>query len=203
MQRICVYCGSSPGGQPLYTQAAIALGQSLAQRNIGLVYGGGRVGIMWEIANAVLEAGGQVTGVIPKGLFDLEVAFTELEDLRVVASMHERKALMAELADGFIALPGGLGTLEEFCEVLTWAQLDLHQKPCALLNVNGFYNKLISFLQYSVDQGFMQEPYLSMVLLEDNPDALLDRMLAYTPPKIDKAGWIKAISQGYQNKHRA
>lgn len=202
MKRICVYCGSSPGISPVYTDAAQKLGRTLAQRAIGLVYGGGRVGIMWEIANAVLEAGGQVIGVIPRDLFDKEVAFTELNDLRIVDSMHERKALMAELADGFIALPGGLGTLEEFCEALTWAQLDLHQKPCGLLNVEGFYSAFVEFLKHIVTQGFLQEPYLDLILSEENPQTLLERMSQHVPPVVDKIDWIRKISHGYNNKYQ-
>ncbi len=135
MKRICVFCGSSPGARLEYARAARELADLLIKRNIGLVYGGARVGIMGEIASAVLKQGGEVIGVIPQELVEKEVAFTELTDLRIVGSMHERKALMAELSDGFIALPGGLGTIEEFFEVLTWAQLGLHRKPCGLLNV--------------------------------------------------------------------
>ncbi len=137
MKRVCVFCGSSPGARPEYLQAAIELGQALAGKNIGLVYGGAKVGMMGKIAESVLEKGGEVIGVIPKDLVEREVAFTGLADLRVVGSMHERKALMADLSDGFIALPGGLGTIEEFFEVVTWAQLGIHPKPCGLLNVRG------------------------------------------------------------------
>ncbi|MEN4099329.1 MAG: TIGR00730 family Rossman fold protein, partial [Anaerolineaceae bacterium] len=146
MKRICVFCGSSPGARPEYLDAAAALGQALARRGLGLVYGGGRLGLMGAIARAALAAGGEVTGVIPRGLVEREVGFTELNDLRVVESMHERKALMIELSDGFIALPGGLGTIEEFFEALTWGQLGLHQKPCGLLNVSGYFDHLVAFL---------------------------------------------------------
>jgi uncharacterized protein (TIGR00730 family) len=190
LKRICVFCGSSPGAKSEYAQAARQLGQALVSRGIGLVYGGGRVGVMGAIANAVLDAGGKVTGVIPTGLFDKEVAFTELSDLRVVSSMHERKALMAELSDAFIALPGGLGTFEEFLEILTWAQLGLHQKPCGLLNVCQYYAWLTSFLDHAVGEQFIQSAHRSMLLVDESPDALLDKFEGYEPPSVDKAEWI-------------
>jgi len=190
LKRICVFCGSSPGARLEYAQAARQLGQALASRDLGLVYGGGRVGVMGAIAYAVLEAGGEVTGVIPAGLFDEEVAFTELADLRVVPSMHDRKALMVELSDAFIALPGGLGTFEEFLEVLTWAQLGLHQKPCGLLNVCQYYGCMMSFLDHAVSEQFIQSAHRSMVLVDESPDALLDKSEGYQPPGVDKAEWI-------------
>ena len=195
MKRICVFCGSSPGARPEYVQAARELGQSLADRGIGLVYGGGRVGVMGEIADAALEAGGAVIGVIPKELLDKEVAFTELSDLRVVSSMHERKALMVELSDGFIALPGGLGTFEEFFEVLTWAQLDIHQKPCGLLNVCGYYTQLMNFLDHAVTEQFIVSGHRGMLLTEDRPEALLNKFEAYEPPRVDKAEWALGLAQ--------
>jgi uncharacterized protein (TIGR00730 family) len=165
------------------------LGHVLAARNIGLVYGGGSVGVMGEIANAVLERGGEVIGVVPRGLVEREVVFTELSDLRVVASMHERKALMVGLSDGFIALPGGLGTIEEFFEVLTWAQLGIHQKPCGILNVCGYYDKLIGFLDHVVEQQFIESEHRLMLLINESPEALLKDFEAYQPPKVDKAAW--------------
>jgi uncharacterized protein (TIGR00730 family) len=194
MKRICVYCGSSPGARTEYAQAARQLGQALVSRDIGLVYGGSHVGLMGEIADSVLKAGGTVTGVVPRGLVDKEVAFTELPDLRVVPSMHERKALMVELSDAFIALPGGLGTFEEFFEALTWAQLSLHQKPCGLLNVAGYFAALMSFLDYVVDEQFIKHEHRSLLLIEESPEALLDRIEAYQPPVVDKAGWILEMS---------
>jgi uncharacterized protein (TIGR00730 family) len=195
MKRICVFCGSSPGARPDYAQAARQLGQALADRDMGLVYGGGRVGLMGEIAESVLKAGGEVTGVVPQGLVDKEVAFNELSDLRVVPSMHERKALMVELSDAFIALPGGLGTFEEFFEVLTWAQLSLHQKPCGLLNVAGYFAALMSFLDHAVDEQFIKPEHRSILLIDESSDALLDRIEAYQPPKLDKAAWILQMAR--------
>ena len=185
-KRICVFCGSNPGAKPEYVQMARQLGRILVKRNIGLVYGGGKVGIMGEIARTVFEEDGEVIGVIPKTLAEKEVAFTKLSDLRVVGSMHERKALMIELADGFIALPGGLGTIEEFFEVLTWAQLGIHQKPCGLLNVCQYYDKITDFLDYAVNQQFVKLEHRSMVLIDENPEALLEKFALYQPPKQTK-----------------
>jgi len=189
MQRICVFCGSSPGAKPEYSKAALQLGHALADSNIGLVYGGGNVGLMGQIAKAVLEKGGEVIGVIPKALAEKEVALVELDDLRIVGSMHERKALMAELADGFIALPGGLGTIEEFVEVLTWAQLGIHQKPCGLLNVCEYYEKFSMFIDHIIDQGFLAKGHRDLVLIADDPLSLLKKFESYSPPNIDKAAW--------------
>jgi uncharacterized protein (TIGR00730 family) len=194
MKRICVYCGSSPGGRPEYIEAARQLGQTLVQHGLGLVYGGGYVGTMGQLARSVLEAGGEVIGVIPKDLADRELAFAALADLRVVDSMHERKALMADLADGFIALPGGLGTLEEFSEVLTWAQLGHHAKPCGLLNVCQYYTPLLQFLNHAVDEQFIRSEHQAMVMVDDQPDQLLRRFAAYQPPKLDKAVWIRQMT---------
>ncbi|MBD3308710.1 TIGR00730 family Rossman fold protein [candidate division KSB3 bacterium] len=189
MKRLCVFCGSSPGLKPAYRQAARDLGQLLANRQIGLVYGGGNVGMMGEIARVASEAGGEVIGVIPKALAEKEVAFTDLTDLRVVESMHERKALMAQLSDGFIALPGGLGTLEEFFEVLTWAQLNIHRKPCGLLNICRYYDKLIGFVDYAVEQGFITTEHRSLLLIDAQPDGLLRQFEHYQPIDVDKAAW--------------
>jgi uncharacterized protein (TIGR00730 family) len=194
MKRICVFCGSSPGSKPEYVRAAVLLGQTLANKNIGLVYGGGSVGLMGKIAHAVLQHGGDVIGVIPKELVEKEVAFTGLSDLRVVGSMHERKALMEEISDGFIALPGGLGTIEEFFEILTWAQLGMHQKPCGLLNVCHYYDKLVEFLDQAVKHRFIEGEHRSMLLIEKNPEALLKKFEEYQPPKVDKAEWALRIS---------
>jgi len=194
MKRICVFCGSSPGARPEYVQAAKQLGETLAREKITLIYGGASVGTMGQLAQAALDAGGEVIGVIPKRLFDMEVAFTDLPDLRVVGSMHERKALMAELADGFIALPGGLGTIEEFFEVLTWAQLGLHPKPCGLLNVCQYYDRLVEFLDYTVEQQFIESPHRDMILIAESPDALLRKFEAYEPPKAKKAVWALKLS---------
>jgi uncharacterized protein (TIGR00730 family) len=194
MIRICVFCGSSPGAKPEYTDAARELGALLAARNLTLVYGGGNVGMMGQLANAVLENGGNVTGVIPEAIMKMEVAHTGLSDLRVVDSMHTRKALMAELADGFIALPGGLGTLEEFVEVLTWAQLGFHAKPCGLLNVAGYYDSLLNFIAHTADQLFIQPEHRGLILEESAPAALLDRLATYVAPRLDKAAWAKRLN---------
>jgi uncharacterized protein (TIGR00730 family) len=188
MKRVCVFCGSSAGANSQYAALAQRLGGILAQRGLGLVYGGGNVGLMGRLADAVLKAGGHVIGVIPQSLVDLEVAHAGLPDLRVVASMHERKALMADLADGFIALPGGIGTLEEFCEILTWAQLGLHRKPCGLINVAGYFDHLMAFLDHAVGERFFRPEHRSMVLVDADPETLLDRLDTYRPPQLEK--WI-------------
>ena len=188
MKRICVYCGSSPGLQPVYLDAAGELARVMVARGIGLVYGGGSVGLMGGIADAVLRAGGEVIGVIPRALAEREVAHGGVTDLRVVESMHERKALMAELSDGFIAMPGGFGTIEELLEVLTWSQLGFHRKPCAILNVAHYFDKLTSFLDYAVEQQFVKPVHRSMLLVEERPEPLLAMMEAYQHPVVDK--WI-------------
>ncbi|HKS40955.1 MAG TPA: TIGR00730 family Rossman fold protein [Blastocatellia bacterium] len=188
MKRICVYCGSSNGARPSYIQAARALGTSLVRRGIGLVYGGSNVGLMGALADTVLAQGGEVIGVIPESVVIREVAHTRLADLRVVGSMHERKALMAELADGFIAMPGGFGTLEEFCEIVTWVQLGLHRKPCGLLNVEGYYDGLLSFLNHAVAEGFIRTEYRSVVLTDSEVDGLLEKISTYEAPHLKK--WI-------------
>jgi uncharacterized protein (TIGR00730 family) len=174
LKRVCVYCGSRDGSRPAYAQAARDLGAELARRGLGLVYGGGRIGLMGVLADALLAAGGSVTGVIPRALVSKEVAHLDLADLRVVGSMHERKALMAELSDGFIALPGGFGTLEEIFEVLTWSQLRLHRKPCGLLNVEGFYDSLLAFLDHAVREDFLRARLRASTLVETDPARLLD-----------------------------
>jgi uncharacterized protein (TIGR00730 family) len=188
--RLCVFCGSNAGQDPVYLNTAHALGEALAASGIGLVYGGASVGLMGAVADAVLAKGGDVTGVMPQALVDKEIAHKGLSDLRVVGSMHERKALMAELADGFIALPGGLGTFEELFEVWTWAQLGYHRKPCALLNAGGFYDKLTDFLDDVVERGFVKPIHRAMLIVEDDPAVLIQAIRAYEPPKVDK--WIKA-----------
>jgi uncharacterized protein (TIGR00730 family) len=188
MRRVCVFCGSSPGANLQYAEVAKKLGALLARRGLGLVYGGGNVGLMGMLADAVLNGGGHVIGVIPQALVDLEVAHAGLSDLRVVSSMHERKALMADLADGFIALPGGIGTLEEFCEILTWAQLGLHQKPCGLINVAGYFDHLVAFLDHSVSERFLRPEHRGMVLADVDAESLLDRFVAYRPSPLAK--WI-------------
>jgi uncharacterized protein (TIGR00730 family) len=188
--RVCVFCGSSPGSRPEYVEAARTLGKALAERGVGLVYGGARVGLMGALADAALASGGEVTGVIPRALSEREVAHTGLADLRVVGSMHERKALMSELADAFVALPGGIGTLEELFEVWTWAQLGLHRKPVALLDVAGYYRPLARFLDSAVEARFVRAQHRAMLLVEESAPALLERLAAYRPPSVEK--WIRA-----------
>jgi len=186
MKRICVYCGSSPGKSPAFSQAASNLAKTMCERQIDLVYGGAAVGVMGVLANAVLEAGGEAIGVIPKSLAIKEVAHENLTELHVVSSMHERKAMMAELADGFIAMPGGWGTLEEIFEILTWAQLGFHEKPCGLLNVDGYYDGLIGFLDNAIEQRFVKEVCRPMLMTAAEPVSLLDQFAVYQAPKVRK-----------------
>ncbi|HOW44322.1 MAG TPA: TIGR00730 family Rossman fold protein [Candidatus Aminicenantes bacterium] len=189
LRRLCVFCGSSPGTRPEYAGEARKLGALLARRRIGLVFGGGKVGMMGQLAQAASENGGEVIGVIPRELFEKNVAYSDSGDLRVVGTMHERKALMAALADGFIALPGGLGTLEEIFEMLTWAQLGIHQKPCGLIDVAGYFAPLLAFLDRVSDQGFVDAAHRSMILSAADPEELLRKFEAYQPPLADKAEW--------------
>jgi uncharacterized protein (TIGR00730 family) len=186
IKNICVYCGSSPGKNPAYLLAAETLAKAMCQRGIGLVYGGAAVGVMGAVANAVLEAGGEAVGVIPKSLAVKELAHTGLNELHVVESMHERKAMMADLADGFIALPGGWGTLEEIFEILTWAQLGFHDKPCGLLNIETYYDGLIGFLENSFKQEFVNPLYRPMLMTDKEPTGLLDQFASYKAPKVHK-----------------
>ena len=182
MKRICVFCGASPGRDPAHAEVARALGRALVARGLELVYGGGSVGLMGTVADAVLAAGGRVTGVIPQVLQIRELAHPGLTDLRVVGSMHERKALMAELSDGFVALPGGMGTIEELSEVLTWAQLGLHRRPIGLLDVAGYYGPLITFFDQAESAGFLRPEHRRLLLVERDPGALLARFEAFRPP---------------------
>ncbi|WP_349256735.1 TIGR00730 family Rossman fold protein [Methanocella sp.] len=200
MKRVCVFCGSSPGSRPEFTAKAGELGRVLAGNGIGLVYGGAKIGMMGAVASAALEANGEVIGIIPRDLVNKEIAFTRISDLRVVNSMHERKALMAELSDGFIALPGGLGTIEEFFEILTWAQLGIHKKPCGLLNVCGYYDKMIEFFDQAVQEQFINPSARSLVLVDESPPALLKKFQDYRPPKIDKAAWALALENHNMSK---
>jgi uncharacterized protein (TIGR00730 family) len=185
---ICVFAGSSSGNDPALLESAVALGRALVARGYGLVYGGASIGLMGRVADTVLSAGGQVIGVMPDFLVAHEIAHRSLTELKVTTSMHERKDMMASLSDGFIALPGGFGTLEEFFEVITWAQLGLHTKPCALLNVNGYYDSLLRFLDTAVESRLLRQENRDMVLVAPNAEALLDRMQAYAPPAITK--WL-------------
>ncbi len=189
MKRVCVFCGSSVGNQPAFREAATVMGTLLARRGIGLVYGGGNVGLMGVIADAVLAGGGHVIGVIPKSLADREIAHTGVTDLRIVDSMHTRKALMAELSDAFIAMPGGVGTFEEFFEAVTWTQLGVHRKPCGLLNAGGFYNALAAFIDQAVTDGFIRPIHRAAIVVDDHPERLLDTLSRIKLPDVPK--WIR------------
>lgn len=188
MKRICVFAGSNFGSRDEYRAVGQELGRALAQRGLGVVYGGARVGLMGALADEALATGGHVTGIIPEALVAKEVAHQGLSELRVVRSMHERKAMMADLADGFIALPGGWGTVEEFFEILTWGQLGLHRKPCGLLNVEGYFDRLLAFVEHSIEEGFVRREYGAMISVSSAPGVLLDMLAAYEPPVVEK--WI-------------
>ena len=188
-RRYCVFCGSRDGGRPEVLRGAGELGAEMARRGIGLVYGGSRLGVMGAVAAGALAGGGEVIGVIPAGLARKEVAHDGLADLRIVGSMHERKALMVELADGFITLPGGMGTLDEFFESLTWAQLGVHRSPCGLLNLGGYWDPLLGLLDHVVEERFARAEDRAMVVVESEPAALLDRFARYEPPRIER--WVR------------
>jgi uncharacterized protein (TIGR00730 family) len=185
VRRICVFCGSSPGARPAYAEAAAEVGRLLAGEGIGVVYGGGQVGLMGVVADAVLAEGGEIVGVIPQALVEREIGHPGVTEMRVVGSMHERKALMAELSDAFVALPGGLGTLEELFEVYTWAQLGLHSKPCGLLDVEDYYANLVALIDHAVEERFIPEQHRAMLIVEREPRALLDRIRAWEPATIE------------------
>lgn len=189
MRRLCVFCGSSVGTNQAYTDAAEAMGTLLARRGIGLVYGGGHVGLMGVIAEAALQAGGEVIGVIPRALFEREIGHSGVTDLRIVDSMHTRKAMMADLADAFVALPGGVGTFEEFFEAITWTQLGLHRKACGLLNVAGFYSPLAAFIDQAVSEGFIKPIHRAAIVVDDDPERLLDTLSTVQVPDVPK--WIR------------
>jgi uncharacterized protein (TIGR00730 family) len=188
MKRVCVFCGSSTGLNAEYVGSARQLGRVLARRKLALVYGGGSVGLMGALADATLEAGGEVVGVIPRALQLREVGHSRLTALHVVSSMHERKAKMAELADAFVALPGGMGTLEEFAEILTWAQLGLHAKPCGLLDVAGYWQPLVAFFDHAVAEGFIRPEHRRFVVSADRVETLLDALERHSPPAVQR--WI-------------
>ena len=189
IERVCVFCGSRPGARPEYMEAAKTLGVLLAARKCTLVYGGASVGVMRAVADAALDAGGEVIGVIPRALVEKEVANLRLTDLRVVATMHERKALMADLSDAVIAMPGGFGTFDELFEILTWAQLGMHQKPIGLLNVAGFYDPMVAFLDHVVREGFVGEDNMRLFLMRETGAELLDALAAHEPPPL-QTKWI-------------
>ena len=187
MKRICIYCGSSLGSKPVYAEAAKVMGTAVARRGCELVYGGGKVGLMGTLADAVLAAGGHVIGIMPKHLADNEIAHNGLNELRVVDTMHARKEMMIRIADAMIALPGGWGTYDEFAEAVTWAQLGLHAKPLGLLNVAGFFDGLIALVDHAIDEGFVRPVHRELVVVDADVERLLDRIEAYVPP----AGAVK------------
>ncbi|MEI5999315.1 TIGR00730 family Rossman fold protein [Paraburkholderia bengalensis] len=186
MKAVCVYCGSSDGAKPLYREAAKSFGRALVAANLSLVYGGGKVGLMGVIADEVMAAGGRAIGVIPELLVNKEVGHDGLSELHVVPDMHHRKKMMADLADAFVALPGGAGTLEELFEVFTWAQLGYHRKAVAVLNIDGFYDPLISMLEHTVQEGFMRQTYFDILQIDSDPAALIAKLRRYQPPVADK-----------------
>ncbi len=189
MESVCVYCGSSPGVNPRHAQVARDFGKALAGRGLRLVYGGGNVGLMGEVANATLAAGGLVTGIIPERLWEKEVGHRGLTDLLVVPTMHARKARMVEVSDSFVALPGGFGTLDELFEVLTWQQIGYHQKPVSLLNVDGYYDGLIEFARHANTEGFVRAEHLNALMIDTDIDTLLDRLAVAGPVRVEK--WLK------------
>lgn len=196
LKKLCVYCGANPGDRPIYTQMAQELGEILAQKGISLVYGGAKRGLMGVVANAVMQHGGEVIGVIPQFLVEKEVAHHSLTQLHIVNNMHERKALMAELADGFIMMPGGIGSLEEFFEVWTAGQLSLHQKPCGILNTENYYHHLLKFIDHAVGSSFIKPAYREMIIVDQSPKNLLEKFSAYQAPTETK--WILDKEVGLQ-----
>ena len=188
IERVCVFCGSNGGTDPAYVTAAADTGRFLASQGVGIVFGGGRVGLMGKIADTVMEEGGSVTGIIPRSLAEKEVAHEHLSELHIVGSMHERKAMMAELSDGFIAMPGGFGTFEEICEMITWTQLGFQIKPCGILNVHGYYDDLISLFDNATEKGFIRPEHRELVLVGETIEELFDAMTGFEPPGLDK--WI-------------
>ncbi|MBN9017337.1 MAG: TIGR00730 family Rossman fold protein [Rhizobiales bacterium] len=188
--KVCVFCGSSEGVRPQYREAALALGRAIAARGDELVYGGSKVGLMGAVADATLGAGGRAIGVLPRALRDKEIAHEGLTELHIVESMHQRKAMMADLSGAFVALPGGMGTFEEVFEIWTWAQLGYHRKPVGLLDIEGYYDRLLAFLDQTVEEGFVKPEHRRMAIVETDPALLLDRFATYEPPTVAK--WIKA-----------
>ena len=189
-ESVCVFCGSSPGASSVYADTARRVGRLLAERGLRLVYGGGDVGLMGVVADACMEAGGSVTGVIPRALAEREVAHHGLTELHIVDSMHERKALMADLSDAFIAMPGGYGTFEEFCEIVTWSQLGIHTKPCGLLNIAGYYDSLLRQFDHGVSEQFIKPEHRQLVLSSDSPEELLQQLKSFSAPLLAK--WIRS-----------
>lgn len=192
MKSLCVFCGSSLGTSPAYRLAAARLGEEIARRRIRLVYGGGRVGLMGVVADAALAVGGEVLGIIPQALQDREIGHTGLTELRITGSMHERKAAMEDASDGFLALPGGFGTFDELCEIVTWAQLGIHHKPIGILDVNGFFGRLTTFLDFVTAEGFIRAEHRSLLIEDDDPASLIDRMAAWSPTMTTATKWTTA-----------
>lgn len=188
MKRICVFCGSNPGRDPIYMETAERVGLFLAEKGVELVFGGGRVGLMGKIADTVMANGGSVIGIIPKSLSDKEVAHQGLTELHIVDSMHTRKAMMEDLSDGFIALPGGFGTFEELCEIITWAQLGFHNKPCGFLNIQGYYDPLVELFDKATDQQFVRPEHRRLVIIESEIESMFQKMEDYQPPVLEK--WL-------------
>ncbi len=189
MKSICVFCGSNPGTNPVYMKTAEKLGLFLAEKGVSVVYGGGRVGLMGQVADTVMENGGKVIGIIPHSLAEKEVAHQGLTELHVVDSMHTRKAMMAEYSDGFIALPGGFGTFEELCEIITWAQLGFHSKPCGFLNIEGYYDPLVELFDKATREKFVRVEHRKLVLIENEIEKIFEAMINYRPPKLEK--WLE------------
>jgi uncharacterized protein (TIGR00730 family) len=194
IQSVCVYCGSSPGRSPIYLGAAKELGAEFGNRGITLVFGGSGVGLMGEVARSAIASGAKVVGVITQALVAQNIAFDGLTELQIVKDMHERKSAMADLSDGFIALPGGYGTYEEFFEMLTWLQLGIHSKPCGLLNAGGYYDKLLEFLDHAVDEEFIHKPHRELILASDQPGELLDQIINYQHVRFDKTEWARNMT---------
>ncbi|CAN5950948.1 unnamed protein product [Sphagnum jensenii] len=190
IKRICVFCGSSTGTLPIYRETALTVGRLLAERGIAVVYGGGHVGLMGAVADGALQAGGKVTGIIPRSLMERELGHDGLTDLHVVGTMHERKAMMAEMSDAFIALPGGFGTYEEFFEVVTWSQLGVHRKPCGLLNLNGFYDALLALCDHATSQGFIRTVDRALVIADADPKRLIETITSTVVPESTK--WLSS-----------
>lgn len=193
MQKFCVFCGSNPGGEPAYSEAAVNVGRLIASRGGRLVYGGGRVGLMGSVANAALEAGGEVIGVMPRSLVEKEIAHTGLTKLHIVESMHERKALMEKLSDAFLLLPGGFGSWDEFSEIVTWAQLGIHAKPCGILNVAGYYDPFLAQIDRAVAEGFVRPAHRNMVLVASDAGTLLSRLMS--APVVSEIKWAQPTNR--------
>lgn len=192
LKSICIFCGSSLGAKAKYAQVAEGMGKTLAENNIRLIYGGASIGLMGIIARTVLKCGGKVTGVMPKLLLDKEIDFKEVTDFKMVDTMHERKGIMEKLSDGFIAMPGGFGTLDEIFEILAWGQLQLHMKPCGFLNVSNYYDKLFDFINHAIDEKFINETYRHLFQIDSDPQNLIEKMKKYQPIIIDKAELAKS-----------